>query len=71
MNILIKDATIVEESNPSIHLKIVDIAVKDGVIIKISPKIKDFKADQTLALNNLTCLCGLVRHWYQCWRTWI
>ena len=53
MNILIKDATIVEESNPSIHLKIVDIAVKDGVIIKISPKIKDFKADQTLALNNL------------------
>jgi len=45
MNILIKDATIVEESNPSIHLKRVDIAIKDGIILKIASKIKDFKAD--------------------------
>ena len=39
MNILIKDATIVEESNPSIHLKRVDIAIKDGIILKIASKI--------------------------------
>jgi|TARA_B110000977_G_C11074551_1_gene490680 dihydroorotase len=58
MNILIKNATIVEESNPSIHLKRVDIAIKDGVIIKIGPKIKDFKANQTVAINNLHVSAG-------------
>jgi len=58
MNILIKDATIVEESNPSIHLKRVDIAIKDGIILKIASKIKDFKADQTVAINNLHVSAG-------------
>ena len=58
MNILIKDATILEESNPSIHLKRVDIAIKDGIILKIASKIKDFKADQTVAINNLHVSAG-------------
>lgn len=58
MNILIKDATIVEKSNPKIHLKKVDIAIVNGVISEIASKLDNFKSDQVIAHHNLHVSAG-------------
>lgn len=53
MKILIKAATVVDKSNPKLHLKKVDIAIEKGTITQIKSHIKDFIPDQIISHENL------------------
>ena len=53
MNVLLKSATIVDNSNKKLHLKKRDILIKDGIIEKIAAKIESAGKIRTLELENL------------------
>ena len=53
MNILLKSATIVDESNPKLHRKKRDILIKDGIIHKIAAKIDNPGRAKIINLPNL------------------
>ncbi len=58
MNILIKAATLVDPSQPELHLKQLDVAIKDGVIYKIADQITDIKATQIIEQEGLFVSAG-------------
>ena len=53
MNVLLKSATIVDNSNQKLHRKKRDILIKDGIIDQIAAKIDPPSRTKTVELNNL------------------
>ena len=53
MNVLLKSATIVDDSNQKLHLKKRDILIKDGIIEKIASKIDARGKFKKVELHNL------------------
>lgn len=53
MNILVKSATIVDETNPKLHRKKRDILIKDGIIQKIAARITNPGRIEQVDLPNL------------------
>lgn len=58
MKILLKSATIVDKSNPKIHLKKRDILIENGIIKSIATKIDAQEKTQELKLKNLHVSLG-------------
>ena len=58
INILLKNATIVDSSNKSLHLKKRDILVKNGVIDKIATKIDPSGKIKVISYDNLHVSIG-------------
>ena len=58
MNVLLKSAKIVDESNKSLHLKKRDILIKNGLISAIAPKIETPANTKEIKLKNLHVSLG-------------
>ncbi|MFS4491607.1 dihydroorotase [Maribacter sp. 2308TA10-17] len=58
MNILLKNATIVDSSNKSLHLKKRDIHIKNGIIHKIAARIVPSGKDKVVEYPNLHVSIG-------------
>jgi len=58
MNILLKNATIVDESNKNLHLKKKDILIKNGIIEKIASKITTPSKTKIVDSKNLHVSIG-------------
>lgn len=58
MKILLKSATIVDQSNPKIHLKKRDILIENGIIKSIATKIDKEEKTQELKFKNLHVSIG-------------
>lgn len=58
MNIVLKSATLVDSTNPSLHLKKRDILIKNGIIEKIAAKIEPSSRVKELRLDNLHVSIG-------------
>lgn len=58
MNVLVKNATIVDSTNKNLHLKKRDILIKNGVIDSIASKIIPPKGTEVITNNNLHISIG-------------